>query len=145
MEIRLLCGECVPLYDQIKYRILNINFIAGMLKIQCIKPGKRQRWVLIVWIAAGFGYMILPGCARDQEAIVRQKVAERTSVFRAKKSAECREKLFMAAEKMVDSLLLAEAQQELRDSLSRMRPGRPMQPVPVPPIDSLTVKPLFDR
>jgi hypothetical protein len=124
---------------------LNINFIAGMLNIQCIKPGKRQRWVLIVWIVAGFGSWGLSGCTRDQESIVQQKVAERTSVFRAKKSAECREKLFLAAEKMVDSLLLTEAQQELRDSLSRSRPGRPLKPLPVPAIDSLTVKPLFDR
>jgi len=116
-----------------------------MLKNHDEIPVKRLRWMLILWIAVGFGCWMLPGCKRDQEAIVRQKVEERTSVFRAKKSAECREKLLLVAETMVDSLLLTEAQQELRDSLSRMRPGRPMKPVPVPPIDSLAVKPLFDR
>lgn len=125
--------------------MLNTNFIAGMLNMQGKKPVKRLYWFLIVWMATGFGSWALSGCAPDQEAIVRQKVEERTRIFRAKKTAECREKLFMAAEKMVDSLLLSEAQQELQDSLSRSRPGRPLKPVPVPPIDSLTVKPLFDR
>lgn len=116
-----------------------------MIENQRKTPEKRHSRSLIVCIAIGLACWPLSGCGPDQEAIVRQKVEERTSVFRAKKSAECREKLFMAAEKMVDSLLLAEAQQQLRDSLSRSRPGRPLKPLPVPPIDSLTVKPLFDR
>ncbi|MEI6412037.1 MAG: hypothetical protein WCR52_21780 [Bacteroidota bacterium] len=116
-----------------------------MLKNNHEIPWKRLDWMLILWFATGLGCCTLFGCHRDQEAIVRQKVAERTSIFRAKKTAECREKLFLVAEKMVDSLLLAEAQQQLRDSLSRSRPGRPLKPMSVPPIDSLTVKPLFDR
>jgi hypothetical protein len=67
------------------------------------------------------------------------------SDFRRKKSAECRQSLLMKAEKKVDSLLLAEAQQALQDSLARLRPFKPNQPPPIPAIDSLTVKPLFDQ
>jgi hypothetical protein len=31
----------------------------------------------------------------------------------------------------------------LNDSLGRLRPGRPFQPAAVPPIDSLSVQPIF--
>lgn len=82
-------------------------------------------------------------CHRDKEAIVQAKVTERVSDFIAKKRAECREALLQKAEETVDSLLLAEAQSALNDSLARMRPGRPFQPPAIPPIDSLQIKPIF--
>jgi len=86
----------------------------------------------------------LSSCSSDNEAIVQEKVAERVTAFKAKKSAECLESLLETAERKVDSLLLAEAQNALNDSLSRLRPWRPFQPPPIQPIDSLTVKPIFD-
>lgn len=82
-------------------------------------------------------------CGPDKEAIVREKVNERASVFRAKKIVECREALLKEAEQIVDSLLLEEALTELNDSLARLRPFKPAKPEPLPPIDSLPAKPLF--
>jgi hypothetical protein len=84
-------------------------------------------------------------CGQNKEALIQQKIAEKTVAFRTKKSAECRESLLQLAEKTVDSLLLAEAQQQLLDSLSRSKPGRPLRPPAVPPIDSLAIKPIFEH
>ena len=82
-------------------------------------------------------------CGRDKEKIINDKVAERVNTFRSKKNVECRDALVAEAEKIVDSLLLAEAKMELGDSLTRLRPARPIKPSPIPPIDSLLVKPIF--
>lgn len=95
-----------------------------------------------LWTAIGITF--LAACTQDKEAIVQAKVAERVSYFKSQKSAECRERLLATAEKTVDSILLAEAQQSLLDSLARLRPNRPFQPPKVNPIDSLTVKPIFN-
>ncbi|MDO8365916.1 MAG: hypothetical protein Q7T20_03900 [Saprospiraceae bacterium] len=94
--------------------------------------------------AACFCTLLLASCFGDKEAIVQEKVAERVIAFKEKKSAECLEALLQTAEQTVDSLLLMEAQNSLNDSLTRLRPGRPFQPQPIQPIDSLTVKPIFD-
>lgn len=99
---------------------------------------------IIFLLLAGLHVLLLPSCGGDKEAIVQEKVAERVTAFKAKKSAECLESLLETAERKVDSLLLAEAQNALNDSLSRLRPWRPFQPAPIQPIDSLTVKPIFD-
>jgi hypothetical protein len=87
--------------------------------------------------------LCLTSCDRDKEATVQEKVAERVNIFVRKKREECRDALMQQAEKTVDSLLLTEAQGALNDSLARLRPGRPFQPAPVPPIDSLQVRPIF--
>lgn len=84
------------------------------------------------------------GCGEDKQEIIRQKVAENVRDFRQKKIAECREMLLREAEEIVDSLLLTEATDALSDSLSRLRPSRPVQPPTIPPIDSLKVNPLFE-
>ena len=84
------------------------------------------------------------GCGKDKPEIISQKVAETVQDFRQKKSAECREILLREAEEIVDSLLLTEATNAMSDSLSRLRPSRPVQPPPILPIDSLKVHPLFD-
>ncbi len=89
--------------------------------------------------------LLQASCSGDNEVIVQEKVAERVMVFKAKKRAECLETLLQTAEHMVDSLLLTEAQNALNDSLARLRPGRPFQPAAILPIDSLTVKPIFER
>jgi hypothetical protein len=103
----------------------------------------RFGWRFILF--GGIFALVGLSCGQRKEAIVQQKIAEKTQAFRSKKAAECRESLLMLAEKRVDSLLLAEAQQQLLDSLSRSKPGRPTRPVKVPPIDSLVVRPLFDQ
>lgn len=89
-------------------------------------------------------WLILAGCGRDKEAIVQAKVAERVGAFRTKHLAECRATLLRDAEKRVDSLLLAEAKGTLADSLTRLKPFKPPQPPPLVPIDSLSVRPIFE-
>lgn len=91
-------------------------------------------------------FLLVPAlwsCGPDKEIIIKEKVAERVNDFVRKKKEECRESLLQSAEHIVDSLLLSDAQASLLDSLTRLRPGRPFQPAPVPPIDSLTVQPIF--
>jgi len=92
-----------------------------------------------------FGLGLAAGCGPAKEELVQQKVAERVQAYMAKKTSECRDKLLQEAGEMADSILLSEARMDLRDSLGRQRPGRPVKPLPVPPIDSLAVKPLFDQ
>ncbi len=99
-------------------------------------PGGRQYMLLLI--------ILLAGCSRDKEAIVQAKVQERVSAFREKQLADCYAALRRDAEHRVDSLLLAEARGALEDSLARMRPFKPVQPPPVLPIDSLSVRPIFD-
>jgi hypothetical protein len=91
------------------------------------------------------GLLILSACGPSREEVIRQKVAQMVQDYRVKKSAECRASLLSEAEQIVDSLLLTEAQATLRDSLNRLRPAKPAEPIPIPPIDSLAVKPIFDR
>ncbi|MEO6040121.1 MAG: hypothetical protein ABIQ93_17035 [Saprospiraceae bacterium] len=88
--------------------------------------------------------MLLAGCSRDKEAIVQAKVAERVRIFREKHLADCQTALRRDAEHRVDSMLLAEAKGSLEDSLARLRPFKPLLPPPVLPIDSLSVRPIFD-
>lgn len=83
-------------------------------------------------------------CADDKHKLIAEKVSERVEDFKKKKMESCRESLLAKAEKQVDSLLLAEAQESLRDSLSRLKPFRPVQPPPLLPIDSLKIQPFFD-
>jgi hypothetical protein len=88
-------------------------------------------------------FIVLNACGPDKDAIINQKVADKVKAFRDKKSIECRNMLLSEAERIVDSLLLAEAKMELGDSLARLRPAKPLRPAPVPPIDSLSVEPIF--
>lgn len=92
---------------------------------------------------AGFAPFFV-GCGSPKQEIVAQKVAEAIGKFREKKALECRATLLQEAEKIVDSLLLAEAQSTVGDSLSHLKPARPAKPAPIPPIDSLQVKPIFE-
>ena len=86
----------------------------------------------------------MSGCAEDKSNLIAEKVSERVEDFKKKKIKTCHQSLLAKAEKQVDSLLLAEAQASLQDSLSRLKPFRPQQPPTVLPIDSLKVKPIFD-
>lgn len=86
----------------------------------------------------------MTSCRRDKEEIVQAKVAERVQVFRLKQISECRTNLLRDAEKRVDSLLLEEAKGTLTDSLTRLKPFKPNQPPPLMPIDSLSVRPIFE-
>lgn len=87
--------------------------------------------------------LVMEGCAEDRQKLISEKVEQRVTEFREKKKLECRQRLFRKAETIVDSLLLAEAQEALQDSLGKSRPFRPEQPPAVLPIDSLSVSPLF--
>ncbi|MBL7827908.1 MAG: hypothetical protein JNJ57_14860 [Saprospiraceae bacterium] len=88
-------------------------------------------------------FLVIIGCKDDKQAQIAQKVQERVEEFKQKKKNECRLRLRDQAEKMVDSILLAEAKQALQDSLSKLRPFRPTQPPEVLPIDTSRVAPLF--
>ncbi len=90
--------------------------------------------------------LLVPGaCGPDKQVIINQKVAEKEMAYRDKRSIECRISLMAEAEEIVDSLLLAEAKMELGDSLTRLRPAKPVKPAPLPPIDSLKVQPIFKQ
>jgi hypothetical protein len=89
--------------------------------------------------------LLLTACGPDKDTIIQQKVTARIAEFEKKKKEECRKGLLDEAESIVDSLLLAEAQAQLRDSLNRARPFKPVQPPAVPPIDSLEIKPIFKK
>jgi hypothetical protein len=95
--------------------------------------------------ALGIWCLFLTGCDIDQTEIVDQKVSTIVHDFRKKRNTECRDALLLDAEHIVDSMLLAEAQTALRDSLSRGKPGKPTQPPAVLPIDSLLVQPIFKK
>ncbi|HRI58508.1 MAG TPA: hypothetical protein PK228_02260 [Saprospiraceae bacterium] len=86
---------------------------------------------------------VLNACGSDKEVIINQKVSERVKAFREKKNVECQFSLLAEAEQIVDSLLLAEAKMELSDSIT-LRPVKPAKPAPLPPIDSLPVRPIFE-
>ena len=100
-------------------------------------PGN-QRWLWGLFLCC-----CLTNCSDNKDKIIAEKVSERVTDFRNKKNEACRTALYANAEKIVDSLLLEDAQQALQDSLSRLRPFRPLQPPPVPAIDSLRVQPIF--
>jgi hypothetical protein len=97
------------------------------------------------WLLVGFAPLLIFACGKPKSEIVQEKASSLVAAFRVKKSAECREQLLAQAEKIVDSLLLAEAKDNLSDSLARLRPGRPVEPAAILPIDSLLVKPIFDQ
>ena len=92
-----------------------------------------------------FALSVQAACKQDKTAIIQEKVTERVNAFSAQKKAACKEALYEQAERIVDSLILLEAQQALLDSLARLRPNRPYQPPAVPPIDSLSIKPIFEN
>ncbi len=119
------------------------NFFLKLLKTPLKRWFRLQARPLfsgkLLWAAALCGLM---GCGPDKEEIIQKKISERVTEFRTKKSKECIDGLLADAEKIVDSLLLEEAKQQLNDSLMRMRPSRPLQPVDVPAIDSATVAPI---
>ena len=85
------------------------------------------------------------GCQSDKTEIIAEKVKARVDEFVKTKREECRVSLMEEAEKVVDSLLLQEAQYGLRDSLNRTKPSAPFPPSEVPPIDSLEIKPIFEK
>ena len=85
----------------------------------------------------------LVSCHEDRDKIIAEKVAERLEEYRKKKMDDCLQNLYEKAEKLVDSLLLEEAKEALQDSLSKMKPFKPLQPPDVLPIDSEEVKPIF--
>jgi hypothetical protein len=92
-----------------------------------------------------FPLLLLASCSPDQERIVQAKVEEKIKDFVKKKQLECRSSLLYEAEKKVDSMLLAEARLELQDSLNRTKPIPPAEPPIVPPLDSLEIKPIFEK
>jgi hypothetical protein len=119
------------------------NFFLKMVKTPL------KRWVSLKWVSKcsiALLWVLITGapigCGTDKETIIQKKVAERVAEFRTKKRQECTTALLADAEKIVDSLLLDEAKQQLNDSLMRTRPSRPVQPADIPAIDSSAVAPI---
>lgn len=131
---------CFYFFEKIIFRLLllpmNIHFFLFPLRIFF------KNACLGLWLFLGCTTL---GCVNNTQKIVSDKVDERIEAFTKKKVAECWQQLYLKVEKKVDSLLLAEAQLALQDSLSRLRPSRPTQPPAVPAIDSAVVKPLFNQ
>lgn len=94
--------------------------------------------LLLLIVLAGWA------CGKEKERTIQTKVAERVAEFRKKEREKCRLSLLQEAGKVVDSLLLHEALDEVNDSLARLRPFRPVKPVDIPPIDTSAVRPIFD-
>ncbi len=126
----------------INQRFFQKFFLAFFSSLQrcMVFHGRRQAIISALWCI-----VLLASCGRDKEEIVQAKVAERVQAFRIKQITECRTNLLRDAEKRVDSMLLAEAKGTLADSLSRLKPFKPSQPPPVLPIDSLSVRPIFEQ
>jgi hypothetical protein len=91
----------------------------------------------------GFFTILLFSCSRDKKKIIDVEVIKLVTDFRGDKINECRAALLRDAERMVDSVLLAEAKVALSDSLARNKPLKPVKPAPIAPIDSAQVKQLF--
>lgn len=92
-----------------------------------------------------FALFLLPmACSQRKEQLVQQTVQQRVEEFRKKEIAKCRAELVTEAGRLVDSLLLHEALEEVQDSLHRLRPLKPIVPHAIPPIDSLHIQPIFD-
>lgn len=87
--------------------------------------------------------LLSTGCKKDKSRTINARVEERVSAVRVKKIEECRNALYSEANKVVDSLMLAEAQAGLNDSLLNRRPGKPNKPAPIEPVDTLSVGPIF--
>jgi len=134
--LRLLCLLWFKMSFVVNTRKKSQKFAPDMT-ISLFRPAKRH---LTIWLLSALFF----ACGKDKESIVQERVGERVSAFKKKKLLECQETLLQTAESMVDSMLLAMAQSELRDSLARSRPNRPLQPPAIPPIDSLDVRPIFD-
>ncbi len=87
---------------------------------------------------------VFTGCDSDKSHIVEEKVAERLAEYRKREMEKCRQALLAEAERMVDSMLLAEAIAQVEDSLRRARPPRPVKPPLLAPLDSSPVRPIFE-
>lgn len=88
--------------------------------------------------------LALFACGGNKERIVQEKIAERVSDFRKKETEKCQATLLADAERIVDSLLLYGALEEVNDSLRNRHPFKPVKPAHIAPMDSLPVKPIFD-
>lgn len=119
--------------DELNYKPIYLCFMYSFFKIRSTTV------VLSVFC------FLTAACGPDEQTVIHQKVDSRVAEFVKKKKEECRISLLEQAEKIVDSLLLAEAQLQLRDSLNRARPFKPVEPIPVPPIDSAEIKPIFKK
>lgn len=108
-----------------------------------LAPAHRPIWsvpAVLLTIPLLFCY-----CGTKQDTRIRQMADERVQAFLSTELAACRARQMEDAERMVDSLLLAEAKAEILDSLNRARPLRPAPPVPLEPIDSAKVRPIFEK
>jgi hypothetical protein len=107
-----------------------------------MKTGRYNFRILIVayTLATLSGFM---GCETSKDQRIRQLIDDKVDDFRKTKTLECRTNLLSEAERKVDSILLAEAQNKLRDSLTNSKPVRPAQPAQVSPIDSFEIAPIF--
>ncbi|MEM6964742.1 MAG: hypothetical protein AAF573_08265 [Bacteroidota bacterium] len=93
------------------------------------------------------------GCAvsndeTNEERIVRIEKAVAEKIEERKKShlQKCKNDAIVIAERMVDSILLAEAKRTRVDTVIKPDvPPRPETPIVIPPKDSTEIKPLFEE
>jgi hypothetical protein len=106
---------------------------------------KKPRFTFAVFflIAAA---RLAPSCnlKKQNERAILEEVSSRVAIFRANKLETCRETLFAAAEKQVDSILIAQALLHPGDTLARPTiPNKPARPSAKPPTDTQAIRPLF--
>jgi hypothetical protein len=96
-----------------------------------------------------FSFMIalacIAACQNDRSAEINAEILRRVQRSEKQYRLDCTQRMFQEAEQIADSLLLAEAKLSLNDSMRNRAPYKPLPPAVLSPIDSLEVKPLFNR
>lgn len=113
-----------------------------MEKIQPLNSRRTNRRAA-VWFVCCCIY-IWCGCGPDRDALIMAYVSERVTDFARKEQKKCRDGLLERASGIVDSILLAEVTAVAQDSLRSRKPWRPVVPPPIEPLDSGSIRPIFD-
>ena len=80
-----------------------------------------------------------------RQAAIEQEVARKLETFRKIKAQNCRDEVLTAASLIADSLIIANARMQLDTTLKPPKPFKPEQPTLQTLIDSVPVKPLFQK
>lgn len=94
--------------------------------------------------------VVAAGCSgtENKTDIVAAAVAENIKSFKQERYAECRGRVFDEASRIVDSILLEEARQRIMtrtDITVPARPDKPDKPEVRSPLDTVAVKPFFEK
>jgi hypothetical protein len=96
------------------------------------------------------GCIAVLGCSdnKNKADVVAAAVAENVKSFKQEQYTECRSRIFDDASRIVDSILLEEARQRIMtrtDITVPARPDKPDKPEVRSPLDTVAVKPFFEK